>query len=87
MSETKNVRSWTKVYLTEWIFSGSTPDPIHDMMQTGQEFPTRSHPIHYFFGLNEFVTFSPNAPKEKEDIDNETRAKVHFHLTTLFHSI
>ncbi len=89
MSETKYVRSWTKSLLKRffWIFSGSTPDPIHDMMQTGQEFPTRSHPIHYFFGLNEFVTFSPNAPKEKEDIDNETRAKVNFHLTTLFHPI
>jgi hypothetical protein len=51
------------------------------MMQTGQEFPSRfqsTHPLHYYFGLNEFVTFSPNAPKEKEDIDNDTRAKVNF---------
>ena len=45
-------------------------------MQPGQDFPAKSHPIHFFFGLNEFVTLTPNAPKEKEDLGSETRAKV-----------
>ena len=68
---------------------GLIPDAIQDMMQTGQEFPSRSqsHPLHYFFGLNEFVTFSPNAPREKEDIDNDTRAKVILQLFILIESL
>jgi hypothetical protein len=65
---------------------GSTPAIVHDLMQPGQEFPTCIHPIHFFFGLNEFVTLTPNAPKEKEDIGSDTRAKVRHdeHETTKY---
>jgi hypothetical protein len=45
-------------------------------MLSGHEFPAHSHHLHFLYGLNEFVTLSPNAPKEKEDIGNEKRAKV-----------
>ena len=39
-------------------------------------FPSGSHPVHYFYGVTDFVTLSPKIPEEKEDIDNETRAKL-----------
>jgi Rab3 GTPase-activating protein catalytic subunit len=50
------------------------------MMSLGgalKEFPaSNSHPIHYFYGLNNFLVLNPNVPNEKEDIDNETRSKM-----------
>ncbi len=57
---------------------GRTPDSVHDLLGQGcREFPPggRVHPVHYYYGLNEFVVMAPNAPREREEVDNETRAK------------
>lgn len=51
------------------------PDALRDMFNSANDFESRGHPLHYFYGLNQFVTFGPS-DKEKEDIDNETRSKV-----------
>ena len=53
------------------------------MLSTVVHFPPKYHPIHDYFGLNDFVVLSPNAPYEKEDIDNETRAKIALSTVTV----
>ena len=47
------------------------------------DFPPKHHPIHDYYGVNQFVLFSPNVPNEKEDIDNETRAKIALSTVTV----
>ena len=46
-------------------------------------FPPKYHPVHDYFGINDFVVLSPNVPYEKEDIDNETRAKIALSTVTV----
>jgi len=56
---------------------GTTPDFIHSLVSSGsKEFPWRqAHPIHYNYGLHNFIVLSPSH-QEREEIDNETRSKI-----------
>lgn len=52
---------------------------VVDLMRASSEdFPStqHSHPVHYHYGLTEFLVLAPDPRMEKEDIDNETRAKM-----------
>ena len=59
------------------------PEVFNDMLSPAIDFPPNHHPIHDYFGLNHFVLLSPNVPDEKEDIDNETRAKMALSTVTV----
>ena len=63
--------------------SGEVPEVFNDMLSPAIDFPPKHHPIHDYFGLNHFVLLSPNVPDEKEDIDNETRAKMALSTVTV----
>ena len=65
-TELDNARHWKQ----KW------PQIFNEMLSPTVDFPPKYHPIHDYFGINEFVVLSPNIPNEKEDIDNETRAKI-----------
>ena len=65
------------------MLSGETPEVFHDMLSPVIHFPPKHHPIHDYYGINHFVVFSPNTPNEKEDIDNETRAKIALSTVTV----
>jgi len=59
------------------------PKVLKDMMSPIVHFPPKYHPIHDYFGINDFVLLSPNLPCEKEDIDNETRSKIALSTVTV----
>ena len=68
-----NVKQWKQ----KW------PQIFNEMLSPTVDFPPKYHPIHDYFGINEFVVLSPNIPNEKEDIDNETRAKIALSTVTV----
>ncbi len=49
------------------------PPPLKDMMSDDRDFPGMAHPVHYFFGFCDFVCLTPRG---REEVDNQTRAKV-----------
>ena len=62
---------------------GKWPPIFNEMLSPNVDFPPKYHPIHDYFGINDFVILSPNIPHEKEDIDNETRAKIALSTVTV----
>ena len=54
---------------------GSTPDYVNALVLPGSFPSQKCHPLHAYYGLNHFIVLSPSK-REKEEIDNETRAKM-----------
>ena len=69
--------------ITPSSWRGETPEVFRDLLSPVIDFPPKHHPIHDYYGINHFVLLSPNAPNEKEDIDNETRAKIALSTVTV----
>ncbi len=55
------------------ILSAPIPACLEDMMRPDHDFPPQAHPVHYFYGLYDFVVVGPAG---KEDVDNPTRARM-----------
>ena len=55
------------------------PEALRSLLSPAEDFPARAHPLHYFYGANSFICLTPQG---REDVNNETRAKVR--LLSLF---
>lgn len=54
-------------------YVAALPQFTRDLLYSAPDFPAQSHPIHYMYGLTDFIVLTP---KGKEDVSNLTRAKV-----------
>ncbi len=51
----------------------SLPLPLKEMMHPGRDFPSLSHPVHYFFGFTDFLLLTPLGGHS--DLDDPSKVK------------